>query len=206
MEISAAYFLRSNLISSLFSVTILLGTCTTSHSIASEPASFSASLTGVHHLGPDYVINRFYVNQSIGDNIGEGGGGGSIVCCMTLPRQWRPSMSVDIRWKVHRIIRSADPKIPETERIEGIYQAQVPVEEYAEPGDFFVHFFSNRRVRVVVSSHRSNNEWHPIRRGDKKAIQAAVQGKTIKALFTEQELAENLKKIEEDRRKYGDWR
>jgi hypothetical protein len=206
MGISPAYFSRSNLIWSLLSAAIFLGTCTASHCTASEPGSFPASLTGVHHLGSEYLIDRFFVNQSIGDNIGEGGGGGSIVCCMTLPRQWRPSISVDVRWEVHHVIRSTDPKLPDTAELEGIYQAQVPVEEYKIPGDFFVHFFPNGRVRVVVSSHRSNSDWHPIRRGDKKAIQAAMQGKTIKALFTEQELAENLKKIEEDRRKYGDWR
>lgn len=206
MKISVTYFLRLNLISSLLSVAILLGTCTASHSIASEPASFPASLIGVHHLGTDYVINRFYINQSIGDNIDEGGGGGSIVCCMTLPLRWRPSISVDVRWKVHRIIRSADHKISETERIEGIYQAQVPVEEYTKPGNFFVHFFPNGRVRVVVSSFASHSDSHPIREGDKKAIRAAMQGNAIKALFTDQELALHLKMIAADRKKYGDWR
>lgn len=206
VRISASYFLRTIPIVSLLSAPILLGASAASHSVASAPNSVLASLAGVHHLGPDYLINRFYVNQSIGDNIDEGGGGGSRVCCMTLPRQWRPSISVDVRWKVHHIIRSADPKRPDTEEIEGIYQAQVPVEEYAEPGDLFVHFFPNGRVRVVVSGFASNSERHPIREEDTKARQTAVRGRAIKALFTEQELAEGLKKIEDDRRKYGDWR
>lgn len=206
MRILTSHFLTKILILSILSAAILLGMCIPSHSAAKEPSSFPASLTGVHHLGSDYVINRFYINQSIGDNIGEGGGGGSMVCCMTLPQKWQPSMSVDVRWKVHRIIRSADPKLPDTEEIEGIYQAQVPVEEYKEPGDFFVHFFSNGRVRVVVSSDRSNGERHPIRREDTKAMQAATRGKPIKALFTEQELAAHSKMIEDHRRKYGDWR
>ena len=207
MRISASYFLRKNLILLILSAAALLGTCAASHSVASKPSSFPASLTGVHHLGPEYVINRFYVNQSIGDNIGESGGGGSMVCCMTLPQKWRPSISVDVRWEVHHIIiRSTDPKRPDTAELEGIYQAQVPVEEYAEPGDFFVHFFPNGRVRVVVSNFHSNDESHPIRQGDTKAIQTAIRGKPIKALFTEEELAEGLKKIEAHRRKYGDWR
>ena len=206
MKISTSYSLSLNLISLLISVVILLGTCTASHSIASEPANFPASLIGVHHLGSEYLIHRFFIEKSIGDNIDEDGGGGSIVCCMTLPRQWRPSISVDVRWEVHHIIRSADPKLPDTAELEGIYQAQVPVEEYTKPGNFFVHFFPNGRVRVVVSSFASHSEWHPVREGDKKAIRAAMQGKVIKALFTDQELAKQSKLIEADRKKYGDWR
>jgi hypothetical protein len=206
MRISTSHFFTEILILSLLSAAILLATCLPSHSVASESSSFPASLTGVHHLGTDYLINRFYINQSIGDNIGEGGGGGSMVCCLTLPQKWRPSILVDVRWEVHHIIRSADPKLPDTAELDGIYQAQVPVEEYAKPGDFFVHFFPNGRVRIVVSSDRSNGERHPIRQGDAKAIQTAIRGKPIKALFTEQELAAHSKMIEEHRRKYGDWR
>jgi len=206
MKISTSYFLRSNRISSLLSMGILLGTCTASHSIASEPSSFLASLRGVHHLGPEYFINRFYIDQSIGDNIDEGGGGGSVVCCLTLPQQWRPAISVDVRWKVHHIIKSTAPKLPDTAELEGIYHAQVPVEKYTKPGDLFVHFFPNGRVRVLVSGVASNSEEHPIRRGDKKAIQTATQGKAVKALFTDQELAQRLKMFDDNRKKYGDWR
>ncbi|RYZ79523.1 MAG: DUF3304 domain-containing protein [Proteobacteria bacterium] len=206
MKISALSFLKPNLISSLLSTSILLGMCTGSHSIAGETSTFPASLRGVHHLGSEYFINRFFIDQSIGDNIGEGGGGGSIVCCVTLPRQWRPSISVDVRWKVHHIIRKNDPKSPDTAELEGIYHAQVPVEKYIKPGDFFVHFFPKGRVRVLVSNVASNSEEHPIRKGDTKAIQTATQGETVKALFTDQELAQHLKIIEDERKKYGDWR
>lgn len=206
MRFSALHHLRPNLSFSILSLGVILVICSASHSIASAADRFPSAVIGVHHLGSDYLINRFYVDRYITDNIGEGGGGGSIACCVTLPRQWHPSLSVDVRWKVHHIVRSIDPKIPETAELEGIYQTQVPVEEYTKPGDLFVHFFPNGRVRVLVSSAASNSVSHPVQQGDTKAIQTATRGKAIKSLFTDKELADDLKKIEEDRKKYGDWR
>jgi hypothetical protein len=205
VRIPASYFLaRPKLISLLLLASIFLGTCRSSHSAAND--RFPAAVIGVHHFGPDYWVDRFYIEEYINDNIGEGGGGGSIACCVTLPRQWRPSLSVDVRWKVHHIVRSTNPKVEDTAELEGIYHAQVPVEEYARPGDLFVHFFPNGRVRILVSSAASNSDLHPIRQGDVKAIRKAIEGKPVKALFTDQELARRLKMFEDDRKKYGDWR
>jgi hypothetical protein len=164
------------------------------------------SLIGVHHLGPQYVIYRFYVNKSIGDNIGEGGGGGSEVCCITLPTKWDPALRVDIRWEVDHIIRSHDAKLQDSAEMKGIYQAQVPVEKYSKIGDLYIHFFPNGRVRAVVSSISSDGEKHPIRQGDAKASQTAIAGKEISDLFTPEEIAEMSRKADQERKLHGDWR
>ncbi|WP_092400080.1 DUF3304 domain-containing protein [Collimonas sp. OK412] len=57
------------------------------------------SLTGVQHIGPDFNISDFYVNGISGSNVGRGGGGG-IVCCVALPKKWRPDFTVEVRWAV----------------------------------------------------------------------------------------------------------
>lgn len=165
-----------------------------------------ASVIGVHHLGPDYLINRFYINKKIGDSVGEGGGGGSHVCCVSLANNPTPRVSVDIRWKVHHIIRSSAQDAAEAKEVEGIYQAQVPIEPYAEPGDVYVHFFPNGRVRVVVSSVTSDGENHPIRKDDVKAGLLATRGRLVDAIFSKEELVELQREIDRDRKRYGDWR
>ncbi|MGF6273332.1 hypothetical protein ABIB38_001690 [Massilia sp. UYP11] len=167
---------------------------------------FPADVVGVHHLGADHVVNNFYINKSISDNVGEGGGGGSRRCCVNLPRQPSSNLSADVRWEVSRIIRHADPTAPETVELEGIYQAQVPVESYVEPGDFYVHFFSNGRVRIVVSRYTSSGELHPIQADDALAENVATPGRPIKAIFSKGELDELERKIYNDRKLHGDWR
>jgi hypothetical protein len=156
-------------------------------------------------LGPEYLIYRFYVNKSIGDNINENGGGSSFVCCITLPRKWQPSLSVDVRWEVDHILKSTRADAPDTAELQGIYHAQVPVEEYKEVGNLYVHFFPNGRVRVVVSPFSSDSEEHPVRMKDMRALRRATKGKVVKGLFTPEEMAAYEKEASE-RNKQGGWR
>jgi hypothetical protein len=207
MRIFTSSFARRFLIITLFIFTgIIIRPYATSVSPARVNDGFPASLIGVHHLGADYSIYKFHINKSIGDSVGEGGGGGSMVCCMTLPRQWDASLSVDVRWAVDHIIRSVKTGQPDTTEVEGIYHAQVPVEKYTTPGDFYVHFFPNGRIRVAVTSMDSDSDEHPIRSGDMQALRTATAGKRIEALFTEEEVAERRKAAYSAREKYGDWR
>ena len=166
--------------------------------------NFSTTLTGVHHLGSNYYINEFYVNRGINDNVGEGGGGGSNVCCLSLPKKWSPGLTADVRWEVIHILRSPDPTVQDTAEVEGIYRAQVPIEPYTESGSFYVHFFPERRVRIVVSETPSNSEDHPVKTegGDEHS----TLGYSIETMFTDEELAEHQREIDRDRKKYGDWR
>ncbi|MDY7562401.1 MULTISPECIES: DUF3304 domain-containing protein [unclassified Pseudomonas] len=48
------------------------------------------------HLGG---LNYFMVNGNGGPNIGPYGGGGSQNCCVTLPRQWHPGLTVVVEWE-----------------------------------------------------------------------------------------------------------
>ena len=164
------------------------------------------SLTGVQHLGSDYRISDFYVDKYSGGTVGESGGGGSIVCCLMLPKKWYPGLKAEVRWEVRHIIRPSDPALPETEEVAGLYRAQVPVEAYVEAAHFWVHFFSQGRVRIVVSDTGPYGKEHPIQFEDTQAVQRATTGSAIKTLFTTEELAALEREAARDRKKYGDWR
>lgn len=193
-------------IGSLTLVMLLIVFGVVSSSNSDKEEKVLASVVGVHHLGEDYLINRFYINKRIGDNVGEEGGGGSRVCCINLPRESRTSLTADVRWKVHHIVRPSDPTIEETEEVDGIYQAKVPIELYSEPGDLYVHFFSGGRVRLVVSPNASGGKRHPVQDDDNRAKEFATTGKPVDAIFNKEDMAELQREIDRDRKIYGDWR
>jgi hypothetical protein len=199
-------FLRWRFSLPLLLIGILAGSGISSEADATPNDTVPASLIGLHHLGPEYLIYRFYINKAIGDNIGEGGGGGSRICCVLLPKKWSPSLVVDVRWAVDHIVRSTKPEVPETAEVEGIYHAKVPVEPYGEAGDLYVHFFPNGQVRIVVSSSGPGAEDYPIKSNDMRAAQNAVKGEAVQALFTREENEERRKISDDARKKYGDWR
>jgi hypothetical protein len=60
----------------------------------------AVGLTGFHHLGPNFNISEFYVDGHDGANVGREGGGGGEVCCVVLPKKWRPGLVVELRWAV----------------------------------------------------------------------------------------------------------
>jgi hypothetical protein len=164
------------------------------------------SITGVHHMGSDYRISDFYVDKYWGGVVGESGGGGGSVCCIMLPKKWRPGLTADVRWEVRHIIKPSNPATPETEETAAVYHARVPVEKYVEADRFWVHFFPQGRVRIVVSQIGPYGEQHPIQFSDTQAIQKATAGQVVDALFTSEEIAELERQAKRDRKKYGDWR
>lgn len=168
--------------------------------------STPVSVIGVHHLGQDYFINRFYINKSIGDSIGEHGGGGSHICCVKLPDEWTVKLSAEVRWEVRRIVKPSNPSLPETAEVVGMYKAQVPIEKYDHPASFWVHFFSDGKVRIVVTPFSFDGDNHPIHWEDAQASRLASLGKTIDVFFTTEEISEFVHQAELDRKRYGDWR
>jgi hypothetical protein len=151
-------------------------------------------LTGVHHMGEDFVISEFYVNGYSGGNVGKEGGGGSNVCCVMLPKNWRPGLEVDLRWSVSDWSRQN-----EKETKAGIYtsvqwtnlKAFVPVEKYEEgASQLYVHFFAGGRVRVISSPLGSESPHHPIQGNDRHAAESATVGAVVPSLFTEVEIGE----------------
>lgn len=206
MKIPILSFVRSHPITSLLTLGVLLGSYALIHARSNGDDRIPASINGVQHLGSDHLINVFYVDGYNGSNVGEDGGGGTHVCCVTLPKRWYPELKAEVRWEVHRIIKPSDPAAPETVTIEGRYRAQVPVEAYRELGELFVHFFPNGRVRIVVSPIGHSGDGHPIKWGDAQAGLSATAGAPVKELFTAEELAELEREVARHKAKYGDWR
>jgi hypothetical protein len=165
------------------------------------------SLTGVQHIGPDFNISDFYVDHTSGSNVGRGGGGGGIVCCVALPKKWRPNFTVEVRWAVGDWSKQNKEETA-LGNFQSItferYKAIVPVEKYDEAERVWVHFFAGGKVRVVSSAPGSLSKIHPIQRDDQHAADSATIGSHIDSLFTSEELAEMRRKGKERSRKYGE--
>lgn len=172
--------------------------------------SFQAvSITGVHHMGDKFNVAEFYIDGYDGSNVGREGGGGSDVCCVLLPKKWRPGLSVDLRWSVNDWSHENRAQIDagNDDSVSGMgYIAHVPVERYEVAEHVWVHFYPGGRARVVSSFPGSGGPKHPIQDNDPHAIDSATQGREVKALFTTAELAEMDRKDEERKKKFGDWR
>lgn len=106
-------------------------------------------LSGLNYT--DVGISTFSVNGYHGGNIYPNGGGGSFVCCVTVPRRWRAGMKVAVRW-------TPDERVPELwkERI-------VMVPEYTKDdfGAFLVHFYPDDTVKVLVSTKIEGHPEYP---------------------------------------------
>jgi len=168
------------------------------------------TLSGAHHLGPKFNIAAFYVDGYYGSNVGREGGGGD-VCCVMLPKKWRPGLSVEVRWTVndwtHENVSEIEAGNYSSVAGAGMdYIARVPVEPYEKASHVWVHFFSGGKARVVSSAIGSEGTKHPIQDDDPHASDRATAGEPVDALFTPEELAAMKRRAEERREKYGDWR
>ncbi len=115
-------------------------------------ASLVASLFGCRDDTVDLSINGlnytnryvsdFSVNGYSGFDISRNGGGGSFVCCVSVPKRWREDLRVTVRWH-------DDDAAPEKFK-----EKVVAVPEYHDNdfGAFVVHFYPDDTVKVLVTS------------------------------------------------------
>ncbi|WP_177307688.1 DUF3304 domain-containing protein [Pseudoduganella namucuonensis] len=167
--------------------------------------SIGVAVEGVNHLGPNHSISPFYIDKSAFGNVNRGGGSGTI-CCVTIPEKWRPGLVVEVRWGVanwSNEIRE-EIKIGNYRSVvdEGVYKAIVPIEEYEEPMNLFVHFFPGGKIRVLTSQYSQNSEKHPVVKGDDNAATMATKGVKIRKIFSEKELRDLIEYNKERMRKF----
>jgi hypothetical protein len=133
---------------SIFSMGFALAAC-------SDISDASIELSGLNYT--DVGISIFSVDGYSGAGIYPNGGGGSFVCCVTIPRKWHPGMKVTVRW-------TADERVPELwkERI-------VAVPEYTEQdiGAFVAHFYPDDSVKVLVTVKIEGHPTYPYPRPKK---------------------------------------
>ncbi|MES2127137.1 MAG: DUF3304 domain-containing protein [Pseudomonadota bacterium] len=170
----------------------------------------AVNVLGVQHMGMNFKIDEFYIDRGSYGSAGRERDAGAFQCCMRLPKEWHPGMTVDLRWEISDWSQ-ADPQQIDAGDLSsvtngGIYKAIVPIEKYTTPGDIYVHFFLDKKVRIVVSNVLPESKRHPIPFTDEPTNSDATVGKKVTKVFTPLEMAELRKKRDEDKRKFGDWR
>jgi hypothetical protein len=97
---------------------------------------------------------------------GEGGG----VCCVVLPKKWRPGLMATIKWQEDDIpifnpdgTRKVIDGIPASNESPW-KERTVEVPKYDSKngmGDFHMHFFQNGEVKVLVNIYGAGHPNHP---------------------------------------------
>ncbi|KVV59961.1 hypothetical protein WK90_10590 [Burkholderia cepacia] len=131
-------------------------------SAPAEPDTLGLKLNALNYT--DVPIGAFYVDGTWGGAVPArvGSGGGAIICCVALPKQWHPGLTVNLQWRDDNLYRK-DPK--------ALASRVVPVERYDAFSDGFlwVLFFPHDRIKVYAS------QWMPGYRGFPENLQAPAE-------------------------------
>ncbi|MGL3342064.1 DUF3304 domain-containing protein [Pseudomonas aeruginosa] len=129
---------------------------------AGSSENIPTPIEGYNHTSA--AINGFTVNGSGGPNIGPHQGGGSQMCCVSLPRKWRPGIKVVVEWEKDPNPGASrswpQPRYSDAWRKAAMehrshytrHRAIVEVEPYGNFGYMDVHFFPCDVVKVATSS------------------------------------------------------
>lgn len=129
----------------LMSFAFLLATLSIGGCFGEEKAT--PTIIGYNHTG--MYIHRFSVNGYWAGNLFEHSGGGSRICCASIPRKFRPGLKVTIEWETD------DDKI---------YQREVEIPPYGDSiSRFNVHFLSDGNVKVFVGMGGLRSPDYPLK-------------------------------------------
>lgn len=125
----------------------------------------TGDVTGYNHMPESgWSIAGFTVNGAGGSNIQPESGGGAFSCCISFPKHWRPGMKAKVRWFYNH--KASDPEATPPPPQE----AEVDIPEYTPKtaGAINVHFYSDHRIKVVISRYANEHPRYPMREDDKK--------------------------------------
>lgn len=109
---------------------------------SSESEVMSLNLNALNYT--EIPIGKFYVDGTWGGNVRSriGSGGLGILCCVSLPKKWRPGLTVTVEWRDDEMYKN-DPN--------SLTSRVVPVEkyEYFSDGFLWVLFFQAERLRPM---------------------------------------------------------
>ena len=137
----------------------------------SLPDRLGAPIEGYSHTSA--AINYFMVNGNGGPNIGPYGGGGKQNCCVSLPRQWHPGLTVVVEWEKDPNVGASrywsEPpftdawrrRMDEHETKYTRHRAVVEVAPYEQLGLVNVHFLPCDQVKVAASPSYHGRPNHP---------------------------------------------
>ncbi|HCF2500471.1 TPA: DUF3304 domain-containing protein [Pseudomonas aeruginosa] len=143
------------------------------HACQAGPDMVSIPIGGYNHTSA--AINRFSVNGAGGPNIGPFQGGGSQVCCGTIPRVWMPGLKAVVVWEVDPDPKSyaqwSEPMFSdewiarmETQRREYIHhEAVVDIPRYDSERvcSLKVHFLPCEKVAVSTTCYAPSHPDYP---------------------------------------------
>lgn len=119
---------------------------------ACSMANRAAAMDLVGYNYTDQYVAAYSVNGYPGANIYPHAGGGGFVCCISVPREWQPGMTVTVKWTEDR---NANP-VPWKTRV-----VEVPPYTAKDRGHFAVHFFANDEVTVLVKTKAPGHPDYP---------------------------------------------
>jgi hypothetical protein len=82
-------------------------------------------------------VEEFYVDGVFGGISYPQTGGGSHLCCATIPRRWHPDMKMTVKWQ--------------KDGSNVWLSKEVTIQRYDRPGELQVHFLDKDEVRVVIT-------------------------------------------------------
>lgn len=139
---------------------VVLGACSGDETVAVSYAAYNHT---------DKSIVSFVINGEGGILAASAHGGGGRMCCVVLPKHWRPGLMATIKWQEDDIpifnpdgTRKVIDGVPATkespwkERI-----VEVPKYE-GELGTFFIHIFPGDEVKVLMNIYGAGNPNHPL--------------------------------------------
>lgn len=125
---------------------------------ACKPSTTAVSVTSYNHM-KRIPIHSFSVNGGAGGGAVGGESGGGESCCVVIPEHWRPGLTAKISWEYDTYQDDLNPPLPSQE-------AEVDVPQYSKPGVFQVHFYSDHKVKIVVSSCSPEHAFYPMSKQD----------------------------------------
>lgn len=97
----------------------------------------------------DTTIDKFYVDGSFGGNVYPHEGGGSSMCCVTIPRRWHTELKMTVKW------------LKDGSDLWFIKDISVP--QYDDQGgEIQVHFFNNDNVKVIITNYGLRSPLNPL--------------------------------------------
>lgn len=106
-----------------------------------------ANVVGYNHTDRD--IGHFTVNGAGGGFLQAHKGGGGFVCCIGIPKHWKPSYRVTVGW---------------TDDYDENYQERtIEVPRYDKVGHFSVHFLRNGEIKVFATMLALQHPDYPLK-------------------------------------------
>ncbi|MEA9993721.1 DUF3304 domain-containing protein [Pseudomonas sp. 10B1] len=135
------------------------------------PDRLGAPIEGYNHTSA--AINHFDVNGNGGPNIGPFGGGGSQMCCVSMPRKWHPGLTVVVEWEKDPNVGASrywpEPRYSDAWFRAGRehqskytrHRAVVEVAPYEELGVIDVHFLPCDQIAVAAVAELPGKPGYP---------------------------------------------